>query len=269
MADRLGGKTVLVVGGTSGIGLSAAVSCVREGARVAVTGRDPKKIEQAQAALGRGAWVFQCDARESQDTTDVVAEVVSKWGSLDGLYHVAGGSGRSMGDGPLHQITDEGWEETLRLNLNSVFYSNRAAVRQFLSQGGGGCIVNMASVLGFSPSPTYFSTHTYATAKAAIIGLSTATASYYAPQNIRINVIAPGLVETPMARRAADDAEIQGFIRTKQPLDGGRMAVPTDYDGAALFLLSDESAFMTGQTLVVDGGWTRSDGQIPRLTKEG
>jgi NAD(P)-dependent dehydrogenase (short-subunit alcohol dehydrogenase family) len=139
--------------------------------------------------------------------------------------------------------------------------SNRAAVRQFLQQGNGGTILNMSSVLGWSPSPRHFATHAYATAKAGIIGFTKAIASYYAAQNIRANVLAPGLVETPMARRAASDQAIQRFIKSKQPLDGGRIGQPEDLDAAAVYLMSDQSSFVTGQVLAVDGGWCLSEGQ--------
>src|SRR4029450_2182549 len=121
---------------------------------------------------------------------------------------------RRFGDGPLHELTDEGWMRTLELNLSSVAYSNRAAIRQFLAQGSGGAILNLASALAFSPSPAHFATHAYAAAKAGIIGLSKSAAAHYAPNDIRVNVLAPGLVDTPMARRAAGDQAIQKFIRT-------------------------------------------------------
>src|SRR5207249_5239487 len=103
----------------------------------------------------------------------------------------AGGSGRKHGDGPLHELTDDGWRATLDLNLTSLMLSNRAAVRQFLSQRTGGAILNMGSVLGWSPSPRHFATHAYAAAKAAVIGFSKSIAAHYAPQDIRVNVIAP------------------------------------------------------------------------------
>jgi NAD(P)-dependent dehydrogenase (short-subunit alcohol dehydrogenase family) len=260
MGNRLSGKVVCIVGGTSGLGLSAANALAAEGALLAVTGRDESKLGEARAVLPEGTVCRAADARSPSDADATVAAAVEAFGRLDALYHVAGGSGRAFGDGPLHEITDEGWRETFSLNLDSVFYSNRAAVRQFLEQGGG-CILNMASVLGYSPSPGYFATHAYATTKAGIIGLSKATAAHYAPRNIRVNVIAPGLVHTPMAKRAAGNEEIMGFVRTKQPLDGGRIAWPEDYDGAALYLLSQESAFMTGQVVTIDGGWSVSEGQ--------
>ena len=116
---------------------------------------------------------------------------VAEFGRLDGLYHVAGGSGRSQGDGPLHLCTDTGWKYTQQLNLDSLFFANRAAVQQFLRQGQGGSVLNMTSVLGFAPAPRHFGTLAYATTKAAAIGLTVAAAAYYAPQNIRFNALAP------------------------------------------------------------------------------
>jgi NAD(P)-dependent dehydrogenase (short-subunit alcohol dehydrogenase family) len=168
-----------------------------------------------------------------------------------------------MGDGPLHEVTDEGLRATLELNLHSIMLSNRAALQQFLADGRGGAILNMGSVLGCSPSPEFFATHAYAAAKAAVVGFTKSAAAYYAPHNIRLNVLAPALVETPMARRAAGDERIQKFIAAKQPLDGGRIGQPEDCDGAAVFLLSDAARFVTGQVLAVDGGWSVSEGQVP------
>ena len=139
--------------------------------------------------------------------------------------------------------------------------SNRAAVRQFLARNTPGSILNVSSVLASHPSPRYFATHAYATAKAGIVGLSTSLAAYYADASIRVNVLAPALVETPMSQRAAQDEKMQRFIQTKQPLDGGRIAQPEDLDAAAVYFLSDASKFCTGQVLSVDGGWSVSEGQ--------
>ena len=119
----------------------------------------------------------------------------------------------------------------------------------------------MGSVLGWSPSPKYFTTHIYAAAKSAITGFSKSVAARYAADDIRVNVIAPALVETPMAQRAACDELIQAFIKTKQPLDGGRIGCPEDLDDLAVYLLSPRSRFVTGQVIAVDGGWTVSEGQ--------
>ena len=206
------------------------------------------------------------DASLPETSEKAVCQAVDTFDRLDALYHVAGGSGRSKGDGPLHEMSDEGLDYTLDLNLRSIMLSNRAAIRQFLHQGSGGCVLNMGSVLGWSPSPEYFASHAYAAAKAGILGFSKSIASYYAQHNIRVNVLAPALVETPMSQRAVGNAEIHEFISAKQPLDGGRVGVPEDCDGAALFLLSRAARFITGQVIAVDGGWTVSEG---RQSKQG
>ncbi len=255
------GLVVVVIGGTSGLGFSAAQQLVRQGAQVIVTSRTEEEVQTAVAQLGGTAQGVAGDAADSASADRAVAHAVTCFGRLDALYHVAGGSGRAQGDGPLHELSDAGLQYTLDLNLQSLIYSNRAAVKQFMQQGGGGSILNMGSVLGWSPSPDYFASHAYAAAKAGILGFSKSIASYYAPQNIRVNVIAPALVETPMSRRAVGNEAIMNFTAAKQPLDGGRIALPEDLDGAALFLLSRASRFMTGQVVAVDGGWTVSEGR--------
>jgi NAD(P)-dependent dehydrogenase (short-subunit alcohol dehydrogenase family) len=256
---RLKSRSLVVIGGTTGIGLSAAKAFVTEGARVVVVGRKPASVEGAQRELGANARAIAGDACDAETAVKAIALAAREFGSFDGLYHVAGGSGRRQGDGPLHEITDEGWSYTLNENLTSLFYSNRGAAQQFLKQGHGGAVLNMGSVLGFSPSPKFFATHAYATTKAAIIGLSKSAAAHYAPHNIRFNVLAPGLVATPMSQRAQGDEAIVNFIKSKQPLDGGRIGQPSDLDSAAVFFMSDESKFVTGQVLAVDGGWSVSE----------
>jgi len=256
----LDGRSIVVVGGTSGIGLSASARFLREGARVVALGLSGPTVAAAQDALGSSALVLGGNATQPDTVPKAIAAAVRTFGRFDALYHVAGGSGRAWGDGSLHDVTDEAWRATLDLNLTSVFLSNRAAVRQFLSQKTGGAILNVGSVLASSPSSRHFSTHAYATAKAAIEGLSRAVAARYASDGIRINVIAAGLVETPMSQRAAADERIMRFIHTKQPLDGGRIGHPDDLDGAAVYFLSDASRFVTGQVLTIDGGWSVTDG---------
>lgn len=256
---------MVVVGGTTGLGMSAARAFLAAGARgVVVTGRSAESARAVMASLGPSCAAHVGDAAEPGHAPEAVALALKRFGGFHGLYHVAGGSGRRRGDGPLHELTDEGLRATLEMNLHSLILSNRAAVRQFLAQGTRGAILNIGSVLGWSPSPAYFATHAYAAAKSAVIGFTQATAAYYAPQNIRINVLAPALVDTPMARRAAADENIQKFIATKQPLDGGRIGRPEDCDAAAVYLLSDAARFVTGQVLAVDGGWSVTEGQVPR-----
>lgn len=255
-------KNIVVIGGTSGMGLSAAKAFTEEGAHLVAVGLDKQSCDQAREELPSEVIVMQGDATNEETATKAIDKCRDAFGSLTGLYHVAGGSGRSMGDGPLDEMTLEGWNKTFELNLTSMMLSNRAAVRAFRLQESEGTILNMGSVLGFSPSPEYFVTHAYAAAKAAVIGYSRSIASYYAKDNIRVNVIAPGLVDTPMAQRAARDPNIQAFIKTKQPLQGGRIAHPEDLDGAACYFMSDQSRFTTGQVLSVDGGWSISEGQF-------
>lgn len=243
------------------MGLSAAKAFVEEGANVVAVGRDLTDADNAKERLKGKSIVLTADAMEEDTAQKAIQQCVQNFGGFDALYHVAGGSGRKMGDGPLHELTLEGWQYTLQLNLTSLMLSNRAAIEYFVEQEQPGVVLNMGSVLGFSPSPKHFTTHAYAAAKSAVIGFSKSIAAYYAPKNIRVNVIAPSLMETPMSQRAAGDEAIRQFIKTKQPLDGGRMGVPEDVDGAAVFLLSDEARFVTGQVLAVDGGWSISEGQ--------
>lgn len=253
-------RVVLIIGGTSGLGLSAARRLVEAGAHVIVTGRSQEKVDAAVTRLGTKASGIAGNAADSASIDAAVDLALSQHGRLDGLYHVAGGSGRSQGDGRLHEITDAGIDYTLDLNLKSLIYSNRAAAQQFLKQGNGGVILNMGSVLGYAPSPDFFASHVYAATKSAVIGFTKSIASHYANQGIRANVIAPALVESPMSERAVSNEAIMEFVRRKQPLDGGRVGAPEDLDEAALFFLSDASLFVTGQVLAVDGGWSVTEG---------
>ena len=259
------GLVILVVGGTSGLGLSGARALARAGARVVITGREKAKLDVALDKLGSGVVGSALDATAPEAAQEAVDLAVDHFGRLDGLYHVAGGSGRLQGDGALHHVSDEGIDYTLDLNLKSIIYTNRAAVQQFLHQTMGGAILNATSVLAYSPSPDYFASHIYTAAKSAIIGFSKSLASYYGRDGIRVNVIAPALVDTPMAKRATGNDEIMTYIEQKQPLDGGRIGRPDDLDAAVLFFFSGGAHFVTGQVLAVDGGWTVSEGRPPKL----
>jgi len=266
-AKPMAGRAYVVVGGTTGLGFSGARAILRAGGRVVVTGRSDESVALAEQQLGEigSAAAMRGDAQDATRTRAAIALCVERFGRFDGLYHVAGGSGRRMGDGKLHEVTDEGIDATLSLNLSSMIKSNREAVQAWLEGRSGGsargAVLNMGSVLGWSPSPTYFATHVYAAAKSAIVGFTQSCASYYAERDFRFNVIAPALVETPMAKRAATNDDIMAFIKTKQPLDGGRIGRPEDLDDAVVYLLSDQSRFVTGQVLAVDGGWSVSEGQ--------
>ncbi|MGN6491258.1 MAG: SDR family NAD(P)-dependent oxidoreductase [Agriterribacter sp.] len=255
-------KKIVLIGGTTGMGLAASLSFIAEGAQVVAVGLHEDSCDAAASRLGNSGMVICADATASVTATKAIETCVQTFGGFNGLYHVAGGSGRRMGDGPLHELTLEGWNKTFELNLTSLMLSNQAAIQWWLQHKQPGSLLNMSSVLGSSPSPAYFSTHAYAACKSAVTGFTKSIAAYYAKNNIRVNAIAPALVETPMAQRAATNEEIMSFVKTKQPLDGGRIGNANDLNGLACYFMSDYSKFTTGQIVYVDGGWSISEGQI-------
>jgi NAD(P)-dependent dehydrogenase (short-subunit alcohol dehydrogenase family) len=183
-----------------------------------------------------------------------IQQVIQNYGQIDILVNVVGGSGRKWGDGPAHACTLEGWDMTLALNLDTVFYCCKYALQAMLNQEHG-VIVNVASVLGMVGGDEDFATHAYAASKGAIISLTRSIASYYAPRGIRANVICPGLIATPMSQRAQDSEQIRARLFQLQPLTGD-FGSSKDVAQAALYLASNESSFVTGSVLTVDGGWT-------------
>jgi NAD(P)-dependent dehydrogenase (short-subunit alcohol dehydrogenase family) len=188
-------------------------------------------------------------------------------GRLDVLFHVAGISGRRFGDGPLHECSLAGWDTVMDTNARGVFLTNQAAVRQMLTQqvdrhGLRGTILNMGSVLGWSPAPDFFGTYAYAASKGAIRAMTLNAASQFARERIRFNLIAPALIETPMSGRAVGDPRIRTYLETKQPLVAGP-GTAEDCAEAALYLCEPASRFLTGVVLNVDGGWCISEGQLP------
>jgi NAD(P)-dependent dehydrogenase (short-subunit alcohol dehydrogenase family) len=252
----LEGKVVLVTGST-GIAAATAELAIAEGARVLVTSRTPEHGEELARKIGCA--FVAADLVKAEAAPRVLAEVVARFGRLDALFNVAGISGRKFGDGPLHECTEEGWDVTLDTNAKTMYLMCRAALNQMLGQpvaanGLRGTILNMASVLGFAPQAQHFATHAYAASKGAILAMSRAMAAYYAPQKIRVNVIAPALVRTPMSQRAQGDPAILGLMKTKQPLCEDLIPAE-DVARAAVFLLSDDSRMITGDTLTVDAGW--------------
>lgn len=251
---RLAEKVVLVTGAASGIGRAAARRCAAEGARVVLCDIAADALSETAAPIdAERVLPVVVDLTQPDAVAAAVTQAVNHWGRLDGVFNVAGGSGRRHGDGPVERCTVEGWRWTLDLNLTSVFLVCKYATPALLASRGA--IVNLASVLGLVGGDEDFATHAYAASKAGVIGLSRAMAAYYAPAGLRVNVIAPGLIATPMSQRAQQDPAILARLPQLQPLTGA-MGTPEDVAAAAVYLLSDDARFVTGAVLTVDGGWT-------------
>jgi NAD(P)-dependent dehydrogenase (short-subunit alcohol dehydrogenase family) len=249
--------------------LAAARRFIEEGARVVVAGRTPDVglSEPELRSLGLcGQLTIELALGQSEVTRLFDMALPALGDRLDILLHVAGISGRKHGDGALHECSDEGWDSVIRINAFGVFLTNRAAVRTMRDQavdasGLRGTIVNVGSVLDRSPSPEHFGTLAYAASKGAVRALTLASAARYAPERIRFNLLAPGLVDTPMAARATADPQILAYLRTKQPMALGPIFAG-DIADASLYLCEPASRFVTGVELVVDGGWCVSEGVV-------
>lgn len=248
---------VLILTGSTGIAAAAARLAAAQGASLIVATHD--EISGFELAAETGAECWAGDLTRPDSAASVLSQCLSKFGRVDAVFNATGLSGRRIGDGPVHEIEDAGWETTLAHNLTLTFRMCRAAIGRMLEQevsqdGVRGAIVNMGSVLVEAPEPRHFATHAYAAAKGAVEAMSRSMAAYYAPQGIRINVLAPGLARTPAGERTEAAPELQEFLRKKQPLSGGAIDVE-DVARAALFLLGMESRAITGQVLSVDAGW--------------
>jgi NAD(P)-dependent dehydrogenase (short-subunit alcohol dehydrogenase family) len=261
LANRLDGK-VVVVTGASGIAAAGARKFASEGAAIFIISRSDTSCEglatEIESAGGTADWA-SADLTVEDMAVEAFAKGIRRFGRIDGLFAVAGGSGRRYGDGPIHDIPLDGWTQTLEMNGHPAFLAARESVRSMMDIGRGGSIALVTSVLATSPVPDMFATHAYAAIKGAEISLTTSMASYYAPMGIRVNAIAPGLVDTPMAKRATTDPDIVLFATRKQPLAGGLLRAEQIAD-TGLFLLSDDSSAITGQTIAVDGGWSVTRG---------
>ncbi|MGQ7885450.1 SDR family NAD(P)-dependent oxidoreductase [Paenibacillus sp. WC2504] len=249
---------VLVVGGTGGIGLETVRRFLSEGAQVAVIGvesEDQLSDEQKQVLSSPDVIHVQADAASTQQMNHAAANLEGIQKRLDVLVHVAGISARRFGDGPLDQCSEEGWDRAMSVNVKSVYNSNRIALKRMLEQREGGAIVNISSVLGMVGVRDHFTTHAYAASRGAVISLTKSAAVYYAKNNIRMNVVCPGLLDTPMSQRAISDPIICEALTEFQPL-APHVGYPNDVASAILFLASQEAKFITGIALPVDGGWS-------------
>jgi NAD(P)-dependent dehydrogenase (short-subunit alcohol dehydrogenase family) len=243
------GKSLVVVGGTSGVGLSAAKACLAAGANLVVVGYPRPGVERAAHLLGPGAVAVCAEPGDPATVPRAIAEVLSAFGRFDGLYHAIQGPAHAAADGPLHEVEDESWRAILDLHLCALRYSNRAAIRQFLLQRTGGAILNWASS---GPASANLA-HAHAAAYGAVIGLSRAMASFYAPYHIRFNVIASGGAGRPDEPAGFQTAHTRGGEPRRwfhEPL--GATSADPDLDAAAVFLLGDGARAITGQVVSVE-----------------
>jgi NAD(P)-dependent dehydrogenase (short-subunit alcohol dehydrogenase family) len=260
-------RTYLITG-ASGIGAETAMQLVKaergaNGVQLFIAAREEescKALTDELRGLGAAVEYRSGDLTEPEFAPRVVADCVSRFGRLDGLFNVAGISGRRFGDGPVHECTEEGWAITINTNLTTQYRMCREAIRIMMSQpvlenGQRGVILNMSSILGIDPQPEHFDTVAYAASKGAIVAMSRTIAASYAKQKIRVNVIAPSLVRTPMSARASQDRDILEFLKMKHPLLEDLIPVE-DVAAACVYLLTDASHGITGQTLIVDAGWS-------------
>jgi NAD(P)-dependent dehydrogenase (short-subunit alcohol dehydrogenase family) len=254
---------VCLVTGSTGIAAASAERFAAEGAAVFITSRTETHcrdlVDRIVAGGGRAAY-RAADLTDQGAVEAAIEACVATFGRIDGLFSVAGGSGRRFGDGPVHELDADAWDATLELNLKTQALVCRSVVRQMRYQppnesGTRGSILLMTSVTASRPVPEHFGTHAYAAAKGAIVSLMTTMAATYATDRIRVNAIAPGLTDTPMAARAAGDAAIRAFAARKQPL-AGELMDPREIAHAAVYFMSPETRVVTGQLLSVDGGWS-------------
>lgn len=254
--SRLKDKVAVVTGTGSGLGRAIAIEFSRQGAIVAAVNRDADNGARTVAdieAEGGSAFLIPADISESEDVKRVFTQVDERFGRLDILVNNAGITGRSLGDGPVDICSEEAWDMIMGVNLRGTFMCCKYGIPLMKKQNRG-VVVNMSSVLGLVGCQDYFTSHAYQTTKAGIIGLTRSIAAYYAKFGIRANVLAPGFIESRATDKVKQSDEVMAFTRRMQPL--GELGSPADVAMAAVYLASDESSFVTGQVLAIDGGWT-------------
>jgi NAD(P)-dependent dehydrogenase (short-subunit alcohol dehydrogenase family) len=243
------GKVALITGGSTGIGRAVALLFARHGAKVIIGDVNPAGAETAAAieAEGGAARFFQTDVRQADEVQHLISAAVSTFGGLHCAFNNAGilPAGALLAD-----VEERAFDDVVAVDLKGVFLSMKYEI-QWMLQAGGGAIVNNASIAGMiaeaGMSP-------YVAAKHAVIGLTKAAAIEYASQGIRINALAPGLVETGMTRHWFEDDNVRTKLVSNTPL--GRGAQPEEMAGMVLFLCSELASFTAGHTFVVDGGYT-------------
>ncbi len=245
---RMQGKSVIVTGGASGIGLASVERCLEEGASAVIADLEGSEGASRAAELNgkhAGTCLFKaCDVTDTAQVDRLFADTVDELGGVDAVFNNAGIGGIAPSD----EVSDEEFLRIIDINLSGVFRVARAALRVMYRQGSGS-IVNCASILGvFGQSQTA----AYTAAKGGVVNMTRSLAIEAAPKGVRVNAIGPGYIDTPLLE-ALDDDMLQGLI-SLHPL--GRLGRSEEVANAFLFLASDEASFITGTTLMVDGGFT-------------
>src|SRR4030095_15855759 len=243
------GKVALVTGGGAGIGRATSLRFASHGAKVVIGDIDSAGVETANLIKREGgeAMFVQTDVREAKEVENLVAMAVETYGGLHYAFNNAGIIPPTI---PLAEVDDSTFDNVLAVDLKGVFLSMKYEIRQMLLAGGG-AIVNNASIAGLIAEAGI---STYAAAKHGVIGLSKAAALEYASKGIRINALAPGLVETAMTKPWFDNPAMRSYFMANSPI--GRFAQPEEIAGMVLFLCSDFASFAVGQTFAIDGGYT-------------
>jgi NAD(P)-dependent dehydrogenase (short-subunit alcohol dehydrogenase family) len=250
MTADLDGKIGLVTGGTSGIGRDTAVLFAKAGAKVVVAGRREAEghetVDLIRAAGGDGLFV-KADVSKASDVEAMVQKAVEHFGRLDIAFNNAGVEGAFA---PIVRQPEEDWDRTININLKGVWLCLKYEIRQMLKQGGGGAIVNMASVLGLAGTA---GVGAYTASKHGVLGLTKTAALENAKSGIRVNAVCPAYIETPMADRTLSVPSVRKYVVSSHPI--GRLGRPMEIAEAVLWMCSDRASFMTGQSLVLDGGF--------------
>ncbi|MDJ0847347.1 MAG: SDR family oxidoreductase [Myxococcota bacterium] len=245
----LAGKVAIVTGGSRGIGRSIALGLAEHGADVAIAARKPEALAEATAAvtaLGRRALAVATNVRRADELRTLVDRTESELGRVDILVNNAG---TNPVYGPVQEIDERAWNTIMDTNVKSVHLLSNHAREAMLRHGDGGAIVNVSSVGGYRASDVIGG---YSVSKAALIMLTQVQAKTWGADGIRVNCIAPGLVQTEFARALWDDPKTRRVSEAEAAL--GRIAQPDEMAGAVVYLCSPASSFVTGQTLVLDGG---------------
>lgn len=244
---------VLLITGSSGIAAATAKLAVSRGDVVFVMGKEQRECEELCAQLS-GSCFFLADVSDEGAVKRAFESCLTRCARIDAVFNVAGLSGRSLGDGPLHECSSTAWQTLMNVHLTGTFLVCREVLKHWMATVQSGVILNMGSVLAHFPERRFFATHAYAASKGAIESLTLAAASYYASYRIRLNVLATSLVRTPMSRRAQSNPAIAEFMKQKQPLKGDLIKAD-EIARIAYFLLSDESFPITGEVVRADAGW--------------